>query len=999
MSPSLRHLLLLAAIAAAGGGATDAGAASLPAGSTAILSGAPSLFETLPSPVGPSRLTADAVSRDGAVVVFSSKSDGLVAGDDDTVENVYAKVRATGEVVLVNRRTGAAGDPAHDDCYAASISDDGKRVAFVCEGPLDPADTNLTQDVYVRDLASSTTVLASRASQDGPVGAGPSVRPVLSADGRYVAFSSLAKNLDPAAKNGSQMVYRHDLTARATELVSRWNGSYGPMNGGDPSISDDGTRIAFTSVEGPAAGDNNATSDVYLRDLDLGAGLTSLVSRADGDGAVGNGPSEAPAIAGDGTAVAFESQANSFDPGSDADKDPDVYRRSLAGKVTVLVSETAGGDKGQTSQAPSIDTAGRVVAFTSQGTQLDPADTDATADAYVKDVVSNELRVVSRADGATGAVANAGSQVAATSGDGKHTAFSLADGRILPGADPAQETVALRDVSGASPATVAIARPAGAAPFRNEGGAANAAVLSDDGRFAAFVSSAPGLGLPQGTARGVFVRDRVTGGVTLASREDGATGAPIVPENDPPAISADGRRVAWSVLDGPQRGVWVRDLPSGRTFLASRADGAGGTPADGRSDGPALDADGDRVAFTSRATNLGDGDTDAQDDVHVRDLAGERTSLVSSAATGVKGDGGSFEARINAAGTRVAFRSYATNLGDGDTDAVIDVHLKNTETGAVRLVSAEPGGAKTDASVSSLSLDGAGERVAFVVNSTTLLGQATNRAKVFVRDLAADTLTVASRTDAAVSDDDPSQPVISPDGGSVAYAMSGQKASDVGGVHVRDLASGATTLASVGATGQPLTGGFELRDLTVRAGCVSFGSDAPAVGARVDGRQAYLRVLGADCVRGAGIDGAGGGADGGASPGANGGRTGTDTRGRTGSADRTAPVVTRVRLRPAVLRIARGSSGARRPSALTFRSSEAGSVAVRFERVRGRRRTVATTRASVRAGAGRVRITGRVGRRALAAGRYRLVLTVRDAAGNTSKPVVRRLTVVRRRAR
>jgi hypothetical protein len=74
-------------------------------------------------------------------------------------------------------------------------------------------------------------------------------------------------------------------------------------------------------------------------------------------------------------------------------------------------------------------------------------------------------------------------------------------------------------------------------------------------------------------------------------------------------------------------------------------------------------------------------------------------------------------------------------------------------------------------------------------------------------------------------------------------------------------------------------------------------------------------------------------------------------------------------------------------------------VTLTFTRTKPRRRAAVTQRAVSKLGGNRLRLTGRVGKRRLPAGTYRLTLTVRDAAGNTSKPVVRRLTVVRGRAR
>ena len=189
---------LLAALAAAACllPAAPAAAAALPAGTTAILSGSPALDAALPAPVAAASAGPATVSQDGRFVAFVATSDGLVDGDDDTIDNVYVKDRETGAVTLASRATGAAGAPARQNCFDPAISDDGRRVAFACFGPLDPADTNAHSDVYVRDLPSSSTVLVSRAGGLGAVGDGDSRQPALDEDGDVVAFTSAAKNLD-----------------------------------------------------------------------------------------------------------------------------------------------------------------------------------------------------------------------------------------------------------------------------------------------------------------------------------------------------------------------------------------------------------------------------------------------------------------------------------------------------------------------------------------------------------------------------------------------------------------------------------------------------------------------------------------------------------------------------------------------------------------------------------------------------------------------------------
>ena len=151
--------------------AASASAATLPAGTTAILSGNSLLSAPLPAPVSSSETKSSAVSQNGRFVAFQSQSDGLYDGDDDRVSNVYVRDRVSGAVILASRATGADGEPSHSYCYQPAISDDGSRVAFTCDGPLDPADTNApASDVYVRDLSSATTHLVSRASGTGAVG-------------------------------------------------------------------------------------------------------------------------------------------------------------------------------------------------------------------------------------------------------------------------------------------------------------------------------------------------------------------------------------------------------------------------------------------------------------------------------------------------------------------------------------------------------------------------------------------------------------------------------------------------------------------------------------------------------------------------------------------------------------------------------------------------------------------------------------------------------------
>ncbi len=1002
------------AIAVASTLAAPASAATLDAGSLFTLTGQPSLLAAFPEPVGNvAATTPAAASQDGRFVAFSATSDGFSAEDDDAVFNVYVKDRQTGGVIYVSRRNGVAGEPSHSGCFDASISDDGGRVAFTCTGPLDPADTNTRNDVYVRDLASSRTILISRRTGLGTVGSDHSNRGVLSQTGQYVAFESSA-NLVTGAVGPN--VYRREIDGGdATIVASRKTGPAGAPGGGvSPSISDDGNRIAFAADPGSTfydAMDTNNRSDVFVHDEI--ADTTVLASRKDGAAGTvdAQGVSTRPVISGNGAYVAFESTANQFDNANDPDVQPDIYRRALAAATTQLVNISAGGTKGGPAQQPTIDDSGDVVGWVSTTTALDPADAVvANPDVYYKN--GNAVHLASRADGNDGAPAG-DADSAAVSGDG--TKFVLrVQSPITSDADPHRSSIVLRDTDAAPRRTFSVTRPGGSDPFRNEGGGGSDLHLSADGRVAVFVTEAPALGVPDDAPNAVVVRDLVTDSVTIASRADGATGAIFTGRVGDPAISADGRRVAFTLTTTTGSLVYVRDLAAGRTFLASRADGEG-ADAGGFSVDPVLDGDGSRVAFTSSASNLGDGDTDPKRDIHLRDLDSSRTLLVSRAtgAAGAIGDGDSRNAAISASGTRVAFITKAANLGDGDTDTIDDLHLRDLAADTTTLVSAAPAGPKSDGLTQIAHIDASGTRLAFAALSTNLLGLTDPRVRVFVRDLTAGTLTLASRADGvagAPADGSSGDAEISPDGGFVAFGTDSTNLAagvepDSYEVYRRDLAGNRTALVSRGNPGSRVD---YTRSITNGGACVALDASATLAGPRVDNEQGYVRVFERNCGR---PDPP---ADGGAPPVAGGAVVVRDV---------VAPVLSKTRLSRKTFRVGPRRTPlvakAGRGTVLRFSSSEAAKLTLRLERQGpGRRATSKRRRVckpvkarpkrgactayrlegtltrSIRAGAGSVALSGRLNRRALPRGVHRLTLVATDAAGNRSRAVRLTLRIV-----
>jgi Tol biopolymer transport system component len=283
-----------------------------------------------------------ALSVDGRFAVFSSTADNLVPGDaNGAARDVFRKDLQTGDVALVDvngqgqqANAAVAGDP--------DVSADGGRVAFGTGAAtnLVPADASAASGVVVRDLAAGTTTLVSQ----GPGGAQADAvaeQPAISADGRSVAFESPATNLAPGQGPGTN-VYVRDLAAGATRLASV--GADGVAHGGAsvPDLSGDGRFVTWQTVAADAPGaDANGATEVYRRDM--AAGTTVLVSARDGTGvASAAGDSRLAVISADGSRVAFESTAADL-VGGDGNALSDVFVRDVPTGSTSRVSLGPGG--------------------------------------------------------------------------------------------------------------------------------------------------------------------------------------------------------------------------------------------------------------------------------------------------------------------------------------------------------------------------------------------------------------------------------------------------------------------------------------------------------------------------------------------------------------------------------------------------------------------------------------------------------------------------------
>jgi Tol biopolymer transport system component len=398
------------------------------------------------------------------------------------------------------------------------------------------------------------TVLASR-STGGALGNGSSAEASLSADGRYIAFSSNASNLVAGDTFGVADIFVRDLRTGVTRRVSVGAGG-AQANGrsNQPRISGDGRYVAFASdATNLVAGDTNHQPDVFVRDLRTGT--TRLVS-VGVHGAGADGDNAAPSISATGRYIAFISGASNLVHG-DTDGTSDIFVRDMVAGTTQRVSvRTGGGQADAPSDGPSISGDGRYIAFASTADNLVTGDTNGVTDVFLRDRVAHTTRRVSVGPG--GVQADGPSTQPAISADGTRVAYvSEADNLVATDTDTAADVLVRTLATGVN---IQVSFRTDSLP----GSFASEPSISAHGDLVAFTTSSD-------------------------------------------LVAAD--------TNGSQD-VYLRDVPAGTNELISVDLSGGGAGLD--SAGPAIAACGNRVAFTSSAATIVPGDGNNRQDVFVR---------------------------------------------------------------------------------------------------------------------------------------------------------------------------------------------------------------------------------------------------------------------------------------------------------------------------------------------------------------------------------------------
>jgi len=604
------------------------------------------------------------MTPDGRFIAFLANTNRSAGNYSTCVQLWHAQ---TGALTLVS------GDPdglvpTNSVCDWPVVDPSGRFVAFMSTA------TGLVTNalvgeyhLYLRDTQTAQTILLD-ADPDGvgsPVSAGSI--PQLSADARFAAFECADATLVPNDWNHGADVFLRNIAAGSTELISAHDPSQpsttagGPSTLGVNSVSADGRYVAFSSeADNLVADDTNGLSDVFVRDL--ATGNTVMVSRGT-NGMSADNASFQPAISPDGRYVAFASAADNLVP-ADSNRYQDVFLCDLqSGALTLVSVNTNGTGPGDNlSDSPLIGTDGRYVAFRSKARNLARIITTGfDGNVFVRD----------RENGTTYALTS--------TGVGIFTATPNAS-RIAVSPDPYYSR-------GTWVWDAQLARNV----YSNAASSTGLALTRD------------GSGLATGMYTNLYVTDLATGTSRLIDSLSSAWNS-----FEELRFSADSQ---WLVAIQSSRfstnHVWVYHLPTGTRTLVDHQYGSTDAASGGPSDSPAISPDGRFIAYRGWATNIVVGDINGLPDVFLYDrLTGQNALLGAGLQNGVTYS--SLRPVFSADGCTLLFESWAADLATGDFNLSSDLFAHTLLYSFIR-----PGGPGQGPWLSWPWVPGAGYRVQY----------------------------------------------------------------------------------------------------------------------------------------------------------------------------------------------------------------------------------------------------------------------------------------------
>jgi Tol biopolymer transport system component len=670
--------------------------------------------------------TEPVMTPDGTCVVFISAATNLVAGDTNGIPGVFVRDLITQTTSLVS--VGATG--TNGSMATPVITPDGRYVAFFSTATnLVPGVPATTQgEIYVRDLLAGTTIWASTnaaatVSNLLHLNSMPSTHPVISDDGRYIAFKTGWTNgtASPGGSGVAAVIFFLYDSLNGTTTILSTNG-YAPWANCDdvygPAMTPDGEFVAFVQRE--PAGSTNYSS-VRLWNQQTG---TNVLVSANANGLwPTNSTSHTPALSQDGRYVAFLSDATNL-VGVTATNSLHIYRRDLQTATTMLMDVTTNGTPSadQLGAIPMLSADGRYAAFSASDGGLIGGDNNNALDVFLWDAATATNELISMCDplapSQSGNLASSLGQLS-ISGNGWLVAFASFASDLVTNDFNGVADVFVHDLMANSNLLVSV----GLDGNSGRGGGSYSPVMSADGRYVVFLSGATNL--VAGDTNGavdVFRRDLQTGTTALVSlilksvnSINGGANSGIYDASFP-VSSQDGRYVAFlcrTNVSTALTGLFWRDMNSNLTCVVS-----GNTANQAIS----ISADGQRVAYFGSSSGLYVWDANLQANIYtnttagltsaalapagnrllylaanqlfVYDLVGNSNLFLCSSTVRIKGS-----SQWSGDGRYVAFVT-ATNLVTGDNNGANDVYLQDLQTGILTLVSMNQSGTASAAGVS-----------------------------------------------------------------------------------------------------------------------------------------------------------------------------------------------------------------------------------------------------------------------------------------------------------
>ncbi len=359
------------------------------------------------------------ISSDGRFVSYESIASDLVANDNNGLSDIFVHDRTTGNTSRVS--VSSSGEESNAFSDYATISDEGRYITFSSAASnLVIDDNNGASDIFVHDRTTGQT---GRVSVDslGQESSSGSITPDISPAGRHITFASAADNLVADDTSYRWDIFVHNLDSGQTTRVSvSSTGEQSNHNSFNSVLSTNGRYVAFESLASNLVlNDNNNTSDIFVHDRD--SRQTSRVSVSSA-GMEANNYSDLAAISGDGRYVAFQSAASNLATG-DTNGTTDIFVHDRNTHQTTRVSvDSSGAPASFLSMFPDISADGRYVAFASIDSNLTPGDSNSYMDVYIHDRDTSQTSLASLRSG-NPISGNESSTNPAISADGKFVAF------------------------------------------------------------------------------------------------------------------------------------------------------------------------------------------------------------------------------------------------------------------------------------------------------------------------------------------------------------------------------------------------------------------------------------------------------------------------------------------------------------------------------------------------------------------------------------------------